>query len=87
AILFAIHCNAVYFKLEFQLIVVVLAVLRLGDGTKQSTKIAKTPEDGIKASPKTSPKPVSCKKCNKEIPAGTPFYEVDRAPKCEECCT
>ncbi|KAK6015187.1 hypothetical protein OSTOST_19391, partial [Ostertagia ostertagi] len=31
-------------------------------------------------------KPVSCKKCNKEILPGTAFYDVDHAPKCTDCC-
>ncbi|KAK5966949.1 hypothetical protein GCK32_019038, partial [Trichostrongylus colubriformis] len=42
--------------------------------------------DGAKPSVKTSSKPVACRKCNKEIPSGMPFYEVDHAPKCRECC-
>ncbi|KAK5982219.1 hypothetical protein GCK32_018526, partial [Trichostrongylus colubriformis] len=39
-----------------------------------------------KPTPKFAIKPVSCKKCNKEIPAGRPFYVVNNAPKCTDCC-
>ncbi|KAK5974269.1 hypothetical protein GCK32_017388, partial [Trichostrongylus colubriformis] len=29
---------------------------------------------------------VPCQKCKKVIPVGTPFFEVDHAPKCTDCC-
>ncbi|KAK6014145.1 hypothetical protein OSTOST_20505 [Ostertagia ostertagi] len=29
---------------------------------------------------------VTCMKCNKTVPPGVPFYDVDHAPKCKDCC-
>ncbi|KAK6041453.1 hypothetical protein COOONC_21042 [Cooperia oncophora] len=53
------------------------------DGTK-SSPMAPTPAE--KPEPKTASEPVPCKKCNRTIPAGNKFYEVNNAPKCKDCC-
>ncbi|KAK6044491.1 hypothetical protein COOONC_18004, partial [Cooperia oncophora] len=38
------------------------------------------------AVPTVSSQLVTCKKCNTEIPPGTPFYKQNNQPKCEDCC-
>ncbi|KAK6047598.1 hypothetical protein COOONC_14897 [Cooperia oncophora] len=41
----------------------------------------------MKPTPMTASKPVNCQDCNRQIPPGSPFYDVNNAPKCEVCCT
>ncbi|KAK6021832.1 hypothetical protein OSTOST_12487, partial [Ostertagia ostertagi] len=55
----------------------------IADGTKPSPS---SPRSADKPKPKTSSKPLPCKKCNRTIPAGNQFYEVNNAPKCKDCC-